>query len=79
LRYQSESQAAFGDNPAYVLPSYPDLDMRVGLRSDQWRFEFWSRNVTNRYYLTNMIHVIDTQVAVTGLPRMFGARVSYNF
>jgi iron complex outermembrane recepter protein len=79
LRYQSESQAAFGDNPAYVLPSYPDLDMRVGVRSDQWRFEFWSRNVTNRYYLTNMIHVIDTQVAVTGLPRMFGARVSYNF
>jgi hypothetical protein len=53
--------------------------MRADARRDQWRFEFWSRNVTNRYYLTNMIHVIDTQVAVTGLPRMFGARVSYNF
>jgi iron complex outermembrane recepter protein len=79
LRYQTESQAAFGQNPAYELPSYPDLDARVGVRGNQWRAEFWSRNVTNRYYLTNMIHVIDSQVGVTGLPRMFGARVSYDF
>ena len=79
VRYQTESQAAFGANPAYVLPSYPDLDMRVGVRTDLWRVEFWTRNVTNRYYLTNMIHVIDSQVGVTGLPRMFGARVSYDF
>jgi outer membrane receptor protein involved in Fe transport len=79
LRYQTQSQAAFGENLAYELPSYPDLDARVGVRGTQWRVEFWSRNLTNRYYLTNMIHVIDTQVGVTGLPRFYGARVSYNF
>ena len=79
LRYQSASQAAFGDNPAYELPSYPDIDARVGVRGTQWRVEFWSRNLTNRYYLTNMIHVIDAQVGVTGLPRFYGVRVSYDF
>jgi iron complex outermembrane recepter protein len=79
LRYQTESQAAFGENLGYALPGYPDLDARVGVRGTQWRVEFWSRNLTNRYYLTNMIHVIDTQVGVTGLPRFYGARVSYNF
>lgn len=80
-RYQSRSVASFGDNSTYDIPGYGLLDLRAGLTGpdNRWRFELWGRNVTNTFYLDNVLHVVDTQVRYVGMPATYGASVSFKF
>jgi len=80
-QYRSNSFAGFGADPELRIDSYTLLDLRVGVRSDDrhWRWEVWGRNVTDEYYWNNAAHLGDTVTRLTGMPRIYGATVTYRF
>ena len=75
------TSAAFGDSPLLRFPGYTLLDVRAGLETSngKWRLELWGHNVTNKYYISNIIHQIDVVAAYTGMPATYGATLSYKF
>lgn len=80
-RYQSSSRAAFGTNSTYRIAPYTILDLRAGITAPDghWRFEVYGSNVTNTFYVQNVVHVLDVINRFTGLPVMYGGRLSYRF
>lgn len=80
-RYRSKSSAAFGDVPAFTLPSYALVDLRAGVESKggKWRAEVWGRNVFNKFYLINVSKVVDTTARTAGMPATYGMSVSYRY
>jgi len=77
--YRSSSNAAFGDTPMFVLNAHGLLDLRLGVESKRWRAELYGRNVTDKYYWTNVQHVTDTVTRYAGMPATFGIFTSYKF
>ena len=45
----------------------------------KWRAFVWGRNLTNKYYWINVAPATDVSTKFAGMPRMFGASVSYSF
>jgi len=80
--YTSSTYGTMGKIPEMKLPSYGLLGVRAGVYSDdnRWRFWLWGRNVTNKFYLTgaNLIGG-DVLGNSAGLPRTYGASMTYNF
>jgi len=77
--YRTDSPAAFGNSPTYVLHAYGLLDARAGFEADNWRVEAWGRNVTDKFYVQTVTHVVDTVARVVGMPATYGLTVSYRF
>jgi len=78
LQFASQSYSDLAQSSLSTLPSYVTLDARIGLESAQgWRVSVWSRNLTDKLYLTNVISSGDTIARYTGLPRTFG--LSFGF
>jgi outer membrane receptor protein involved in Fe transport len=63
----------------YKIDSYTLLDLRAGVSSadSRWRVEFWGKNVTNKYYWTNVVAFYDTIGRYTGRPATYGVSFSY--
>jgi iron complex outermembrane receptor protein len=85
LNFRSDTTAIIGGDvnpPAatpqtfklFGLPSYATVDVRVGIKSadDKWRFSVWGKNITNSYYLTNVVTATDTIGRYTGMPATYG-------
>ena len=79
--YHSATFATFGESPEFKLPSYTLVDLRAGVQSENgaWRFQVWGRNVTNKLYLTNVSHLIDSVSRSVGMPATYGATLSYRY
>ena len=63
------------------MPGYTLVDLRLGVERDdgRWRAELYGRNITNAYYYTNLVRVIDTVRAYTGMPATYGVRLSFRY
>ncbi|MGH6614441.1 hypothetical protein, partial [Sphingomonas sp.] len=63
------------------IPGYATLDLRLGVGApdSRWKAQIWGRNVTNKFYLTNVTDVIDTVVRLTGRPATYGVTLSYRY
>jgi iron complex outermembrane recepter protein len=81
LSTRSASQSVFGDNPAFDVNSYALLDLRAGVQSDDghWRAWVWGRNVTDKYYWTNVTFLVDTLDRLAGQPATFGVSASFRY
>ncbi|WP_084238349.1 TonB-dependent receptor [Sphingomonas asaccharolytica] len=81
ISYRSSSQAAFGGLSEFEIPGYATLDLRLGVGAldSRWKAQIWGRNVTNKFYLTNVTDVIDTVVRLTGRPATYGVTLSYRY
>jgi outer membrane receptor protein involved in Fe transport len=66
-------------NNPLAVPGYVLLDLRAGISHDNWTFQVWGRNVTNKYYWTAADHVNDVLLHYTGLPVTYGVSFSYRF
>jgi outer membrane receptor protein involved in Fe transport len=64
----------------YKIDSYSLLDLRAGISSAdaRWRAELWGKNVTNKYYWTNVVAFYDTIGRYTGRPATYGVSFSYH-
>jgi outer membrane receptor protein involved in Fe transport len=87
--YNSRTSAVLNNtNTAYIaadhlydLPGYYLLNFRAGVQSQdgRWTLYLWGRNVTNRFYSTNILNNVSTIVRYTGMPATFGAGFGYKF
>lgn len=67
------------DSVMLGIDDYSLLDLRAGLKSDDWKVEFWAKNVTNEYYWNNSVRASDAIARFAGMPRTYGILLSYNF
>jgi iron complex outermembrane receptor protein len=79
--YKGHAAGEIGSGPIEDIGSYGLLDFRAGLASkdNAWRFMFYGKNVTNKYYWTYTVRAYDTDVRYAGKPVTYGATVSYRF
>ena len=88
VRARSRADAVFNgsllpppaDTPLKI-PGYALLDLRAGVESADgtWRFTLWGRNVTNRYYILNNAHLVDTGAVLTGMPATYGMTLGFRY
>ncbi|KQS03675.1 hypothetical protein ASG11_04970 [Sphingomonas sp. Leaf357] len=78
LTYQSTAESKLGELPLYTLNAYTLLDARVGIESDdgRWRVAAFGRNLTNKYYWTNVFRTYDTVIRYAGMPVTYGLQLS---
>lgn len=66
-------------NDVLEIKEYTLLDIRAGLELEDWRIQFWGRNVTDEYYWHSAAHVNDVLYRYTGMPATYGVTVSYRY
>lgn len=81
VSYRSKSQGAFGGLDDFRVPGYAVLDLRLGVETTdaRWKATLWGRNVTNKFYITNVSDVIDTVARMAGMPATYGVTLSYRY
>ena len=81
ITYHSKATATFDAPPEFDITSYALLGARAGLEKEDGslRVQVWGRNITNKYYWSNVDHVIDAIVRVAGMPASYGVTVSTRF
>ena len=81
LTYRSSASGAIGGEAIEKIDSYALLDLRAGVESPDgtWRVQAWAKNVTNKYYWTNVVHTFDTIIRYTGRPATYGLTIGYRF
>lgn len=83
LTGQSRSIGILTVNPAdrdiYRINGRILVDANVGIRSsdDQWRLNFWAKNILNKYYWTNTTQQYDTILRYTGRPAEYGVTLGW--
>lgn len=80
ISYQGKTNAGFGELSELYIAPYTLLDLRAGVETESWRFQLWGRNVTNKYYWTQVVRPFgDSLVRYTGMPATYGFTVGYHF
>ncbi|MCT2401200.1 TonB-dependent receptor [Novosphingobium mangrovi (ex Huang et al. 2023)] len=82
LKYRSKANSVVGfSEPTYEIPNYALIDLRAGIHSsdDTWRFQIWGKNITNKYYWTNVVASYETLTRYPGMPATYGATISYRY
>ena len=64
-----------------VIDGYSLIDLRAGLDFDKGRLrvELWGRNITNKFYTTNVNRVSDVVYQFAGMPATYGINLRYRF
>lgn len=72
-------KTAPGANRPYFIDGYATLDLRAGyeLPGGRWHVQIWGKNVTNKYYWTNVIPAVDVAGRYAGRPATYG--VTFGF
>jgi outer membrane receptor protein involved in Fe transport len=65
----------------YDIPAYALLDLRMGVESDSgnWRLTVWGKNVTNKFYWTNVTTAFEGVTRWAGQPATYGVTFNYKF
>ncbi|HJT41844.1 MAG TPA: TonB-dependent receptor [Sphingobium sp.] len=81
VSYRSSTTATFGGGSAFQIPSYALVDLRAGMETadGRWSAQLYGRNIFDKFYTTNVSHVVDTVSRVTGRPATYGIRLSYRY
>ncbi|AJR26328.1 hypothetical protein TZ53_11130 [Sphingobium sp. YBL2] len=81
VAYRSGTNALVGNPAAYAIPGYTTLDLRAGVETNdgEWKIMLYGKNVTNKYYITNVALAYDYIVRFTGAPATYGIMASHKF
>jgi outer membrane receptor protein involved in Fe transport len=65
----------------YTMPGYTLLDLRAGIEAEDgnWRLMVWGKNITNKYYIQNIVSVTATSSRYAGMPATYGVTFSHKF
>jgi iron complex outermembrane recepter protein len=79
--FQGDTYGGLGENVSEKIDAYSLLDLRAGIAAadGSWRVTVWGRNVADKYYWINQVHVTDTIVRIAGQPGTFGVTFNYRF
>ena len=80
-QYKTKTSAAFGGGADFEMPAYGLLDLRAGVESkdSHWKVTVWGRNVTDKFYINNISHIVDTVARNTGMPATYGVTLGYRY
>jgi outer membrane receptor protein involved in Fe transport len=78
---RSKTTAGFGSEKTIEIDGSTLIDLRVGVEQADgaWRVGAFVRNLTDKYYWTNVIKQTDTLRRTPGLPRTWGVQLSRKF
>ena len=79
---RTATSSVLGSPPLFAIPAYTLLDLQAGLdlAGGRCRVMLWGKNVTNEFYVTNVVSaVVDGVARYAGFPATFGATVAYRF
>lgn len=83
FNYQSNQIATFGipggENVFFEMPAYTLVDLRTGIETDRWRLSVWGKNVTNKFYTTDVSRIIDSVSRAVGMPATYGVTAALKF
>jgi outer membrane receptor protein involved in Fe transport len=80
LHHESKTFADLGESANQLIPGYTTYDARIGVKAPSgWYASVWIRNLTDKYYYTNVFTSGDVFERPTGLPRTFGGTFGVNF
>ena len=82
VNYTDEAKATLDNDPVFAIDDYTLIGYRAGVQhiDDSWGVEFWGKNVTNEYYVSNIITGTgDTVRRFTGKPQTYGLTLSYRY
>jgi outer membrane receptor protein involved in Fe transport len=81
VSYRSKATGAIGGEAIEKIDPYTLVDLRAGIETadGSWRLQVWGKNVTDKYYWTNVVHTFDTIIRYTGRPATFGATLSFRY
>lgn len=79
ITYQGGYNSSFGEFDILKVNDYALVDLRAGLEYGKWRLQLWGRNVFDKFYVNNKVHIVDAYVQYAGNPATYGATVSYRF
>ena len=69
-----------GSQDDFKIDGYTLIDLRAGVDiNDKYRVQIFGRNVTNKAYWNNVVHIYDTFARITGQPATYGVTLSAKF
>jgi outer membrane receptor protein involved in Fe transport len=78
--YQGQQTGDLSSEPEFNIPGYALFDARTGFQTaNGWTATLWIRNITNKYYWTDVNYGGDAYFKTTGFPRNVGVTASYRF
>ena len=80
LTYRSRTNAIVGGSPDYNIDAWTTVDAQLGIESTKgWKLSLWGKNLTNKYYWTNVVAGQDTIVRYAAYPVTYGFTLGYTF
>jgi len=81
LSYRSATNGSLEEDPRLRIAAYTLVNLNAGVKTQdgRWRLSAYGKNVFNRYYWNNALHVQDTIVRYTGMPAQYGVAISYRY
>jgi len=87
LAWRTSSYAALGaltgppgTQDYFLIKGYALVDLRAGVDiDDRYRLEVWGKNVFNKGYWNNVVHIYDTYGRITGQPVTYGVTLSAKY
>lgn len=81
INARTRSPSSFGATDLFFVPARTLTDIRVGItsRQDNWRLQFWAKNITNRFYWNDRSISQDVIFQYAGSPRTFGLTFSQQY
>jgi iron complex outermembrane receptor protein len=78
---RNRNTATITKDELFDIDAYALLDVRAGVAAQdgRWKAYVWGKNITNKYYWTNVLDNVSTIVRYTGMPATFGVGASYRF
>lgn len=79
--YTGSTKGGLSNRPELVIDNYFLLDLRAGIRSDdeRWSLTVWGKNVTDKYYIVNVLKAQDNVIAYAGRPATYGVTAAFRF
>ena len=77
----ADTTAAIGSPALYNMPAYTLVNLQAGVKTQDDRLSvyFWGKNITNRFYVNNVVELEDDVIRYTGMPITYGISVGYKF
>ena len=81
VSYRSASSSTIGEEQGFDIKGYTlvNADISIYSNNDKWTFGLYAKHLLDAYYWTSVDVQTDAIYRIPGLPREYGARLSYNF
>ena len=81
VNYRSKTNSAIGGSAEYTLPAYTLLDVQAGIEAagGQWKAFLWGKNVTNKFYILNVLEYTDGRDRFVGMPATYGVTIAFKY